>query len=108
MGAVVVMTDSDKALVERLKKLSLVITEFHSEGVQELAIAADEAASTISRLTGERDEARQALKPFAATAAVLGDTRDSAVWAGQKPAPPITFGDLRNALRVLTPPSEGE
>lgn len=42
----------------------------------------------------------EALAPFAKTAAVLGDTKDSAVWAGQKPAPPITFGDLRRAAEV--------
>lgn len=46
-------------------------------------------------------EAVKVLGPFAATADVLGSTKDAAIWAGQKPAPPITFGHLRAARAFI-------
>ena len=48
--------DDDLKLVERLTTLSLAITEYHPEDVQELAIAADKAADTITRLLKEQYE----------------------------------------------------
>jgi len=48
-----------------------------------------------------------ALKPFARTGAVLDSKpNDDACWAGQRPAPPITFGHLRRAAHALLKETE--
>lgn len=50
----------------------------------------------------EGERAKEALRPFAATGAALDPKpRDEACWAGQRPAPPITYGHLREAARTL-------
>lgn len=54
--------------------------------------------ATILDLISRLEEAEKALEPFSATGEALSSgPRDEAVWAGQQPAPPITFGDLRRA-----------
>lgn len=56
-----------------------------------------------ARLQAERDRAVEALRPFAATGAVLdAKPKDNAVWAGQRPAAPLTFGDFRRAAAVVS------
>jgi len=50
----------------------------------------------------QRDALAGALEPFGATGAVLSaGPKDDTVWAGQTPAPPITFGHLRKAAQAL-------
>lgn len=45
--------------------------------------------------------ALKVIEPFAATGALLdAKPKDDAVWAGQTPAPPITFGHLRAAFLI--------
>ena len=59
--------------------------------------------SELARLQAERDRAVEALGPFAATGAVLdAKPKDNAVWAGQRPAAPLTFGDFRRAAEVVS------
>ena len=80
---------SEKTLVERLEEA------WHAScGCTDLSLFTQAA---------ERIEALEAaLKPFAATGAVLeAKPKDDACWAGQVPAPPITFGHLRAAARAL-------
>ena len=59
-------------------------------------------ADILRREWAIKTELLGALKPFAETGAVL-DTKpkDGAVWAGQTPAPPITFGHLRAAYAAI-------
>lgn len=126
-----VMTDSDKALVERLNDWACGGWT-STEGLPALLA---EAASTISRLTGERDEAKAAL-------AVCQESLKDQAAARQDPLMPILLPDVleqleadadanyamamslderraahglsllcawqRNAAAGITPPSEGE
>lgn len=73
------------------------------------ATEAQHSAGLVDALDAENDrlcarlaELETALIPFALTGAVLeAKPKDSAVWAGQQPAPPITFGHLRAAARII-------
>jgi hypothetical protein len=65
-----------------------------------------EAAQSLTALQAQMVTMRAALEPFAATGAVLDPKpKDTAVWAGQTPAPPITFGHLR-AAALAAPTNE--
>lgn len=77
-----------------------------AEAMADAAWQASQALSAPSP-SGELRKAVEALKPFAMTAAALGDSKDSAIWAGQKPAPQLTFGDFRRAAEVYASLTEG-
>jgi len=65
--------------------------------------------SLLSTAERQRDEAVRALAPFAATGAVLDSkVKDDAIWAGQRPADPITFGDFRRAHQTIQSIGSGE
>lgn len=56
----------------------------------------------LMALEAQLSSLRRGLEPFLATAEVLdAKPRDSAVWAGQKPAPPLTFGHFRTLRSLL-------
>lgn len=71
-----------------------------------------QSAEALSRTQAEENaRLREALEPFAATGVILDPKpRDEAAWAGQVPAPPITFGHLRRAANALarTPSVQGD
>ena len=83
-----------------------VQANYQEDSDPEFGEAADDYAASLDpptclaclALISEVRRLREALEPFAATGAALSKgPPDDACWAGQTPAPPITFGHLRRA-----------
>lgn len=91
------LSDRNRELVERILGGPLVYVDLNK--VAEINHLLD-AARAESRSEAEA-KLLEALEPFAATGAVIdAKPKDDACWAGQRPAPPITFGHLRRAAEV--------
>lgn len=87
----------DKVLEHTQPKVNLY------EAIENRIIEREAALNRASSAEAALDEALGALEPFAKIGAVLeSKPKDDACWAGQTPAPPITFGHLRQASEVHT------
>jgi hypothetical protein len=88
------------ALTARAEKAEAALTRLNAER-DSWKWRAETECGLRRKFQAERAEVVGALRPFAATGAVLeAKPKDDACWAGQRPAPPITFGHLRRAAKV--------
>lgn len=94
--------------VERIRKLDTRAFANWQREREKLWKLRDEHCAARLAAEARATLAEGALQPFAATGALLdAKPKDDACWAGQTPAPPITFGHLRAASSLLSSLSVG-